>query len=152
MTFLCALDLSLSNTGISIFTNDGRFVECLSIDTKAGKTTAQKLKIIGDRLLSLNNDYDFDVIIMEQGFSRWNISTQMLYRVHGLAQYIFNDVEQVYLAATTIKKEITGKGNAKKEQVRDAILDIYPDVNFMDLDQSDSYAIAITYLKRKGVI
>lgn len=152
MAFLCAADLSLSNTGISVFTDDGEYVESISIDTKSEKEHSGKLKLIGNRLLELRKKYNFSHIAIEQGFTRFNISTQALYKVHGLTQYLFYDIGQTYLAATTIKKEITGRGNAKKEELRDTILGLYPNIKFNDLDQSDSFCIGITYLRRKGVI
>jgi Holliday junction resolvasome RuvABC endonuclease subunit len=152
MKYLFALDLSLSNTGVSIFSNDGCHVLTKSIDTKSGKDHQMKLKIIGDGLLELRKKYVPEIVIIEKGFTRFNLSTQALYKCAGLAQYLFYDVEQVFLAATTIKKEITGKGNAKKDEVRDCIVRMYPTVSFENYDQSDSYAIAVTYLKRKGVL
>lgn len=150
--YVYGLDLSLSNTGVSIFNNDGSYVKSESIDTKSGKNHQEKLKIIGESFLRLRSKYEPSVIVIEQGFSRFNIATQCLFKVHGVTQYIFNDIEQIYYAATAIKKELTGKGNAKKDIVREYILKEYPDVEFDDLDQSDSFAIAITYFRRNGVL
>ena len=65
---------------------------------------------------------------------------------------IFYDVEQTCYHATTIRKEVLGYGNAKKEDVQRFILDNYKDIHFKDMDQSDAFAAGLCYFKKKGVI
>jgi Holliday junction resolvasome RuvABC endonuclease subunit len=150
-TFVYALDLSLNSTGVCIFTNDGHFVEALTIDTHDEKESKLKLSIIGKEFIKLIKTYPPEVIIIEQGFTLFNKSTQAIFRVHGLANYIFSDYEQIYYPATTVKKAVGGKGNMKKEEIRDVILKKYPDIKFNSLDESDAFAIAQTYFIQKGI-
>ena len=82
--YIYALDLSLNSTGICIFTDDGKFVEILTIDTHSEKETKLKLKQIGSDFIKLINTYPPSKIIIEQGFTRFNASTQAIFRVHGL--------------------------------------------------------------------
>lgn len=149
-TYVYALDLSLNSPGICIFTNDGRFVKSLTVDTHAEENTPSKLKLIGDTFLSLIEKYTPKVIVIENGFSRYNTSTQQLYRCHGVANYIFWNYEQVYIPPSKVKKVITGKGNASKEEVRQAIIKNNKHLNFGSMDESDAYALAITYFKEVG--
>jgi Holliday junction resolvasome RuvABC endonuclease subunit len=152
LNYLWALDLSLSNTGIAIFTNDGKCVETLSIETKPEKSTQERLGIIGDKVLKLAKKYDPFKIVIEQGFTRFNTSTQQLYRVHGLINYLFRDYEQIYYPATKVKLLVGGKGNLKKEQLRDIIYKKYDTIQFHNLDESDAFAIGMTYFLENKIL
>ena len=149
-TYIYALDLSLNSTGICLFTNDGRFVKSLTIDTHSKKETKLKLSMIGIEFLNLIKQYPPSIIVIEQGFSLFNASTQALFKVHGLINYLFAQYEQVYYPASTVKKVITGKGNAKKEEVRDAIIKNYS-ITFNNLDESDAFGTGMTYFIKKGL-
>lgn len=149
-TYVYALDLALNSTGICIFSNDGKFVETFTIDTHKEKNSQLKLKMIGEYFINLKSEYPPSEIIMEQGFSRFNISTQSLFRVQGIVIYIFSDYKQTFIAPATVKKEITGKGNAKKEQVRKCIAEVYPEIQFDNLDQSDAFAVGLTHFIQQG--
>ena len=149
-TYIYALDLSLNSTGICLFTNDGRFVKSLTIDSHSKKETKLKLSMIGIEFLNLIKQYPPSIIVIEQGFSLFNASTQALFKVHGLINYLFAQYEQVYYPASTVKKVITGKGNAKKEEVRDAIIKNYS-ITFNNLDESDAFGTGMTYFIKKGL-
>lgn len=149
-TYVYALDLSLNSTGICIFTNDGRFVKALTIDTTGFRETKLKLKNIGKEFLKLKKQYPPSVIVMEQGFSRFNVSTQAIFRVHGLVNYLFCEYDQVYYPATTVKKTVTGKGNAQKDEVQNEILRLYPRMRFSNYDESDAFATGMTYFGKRG--
>ena len=75
----------------------------------------------------------------------------MLYRVHGLAQYIFYNIEQIYYHATTVRATVMKKGNANKEELRNFILNKYKNLKFDDDDQSDAYALGLChFIKMRG--
>ncbi len=149
--YIYALDLSLNSTGICIFTNDGQFVKALTIDTHSEKETKLKLHLIGMKFIELIKSYPPYKVIIEQGFTRFNPSTQAIFRVHGLVNYLFYQYEQIYYPASTVKKVITGKGNTDKEEIREAILKKYPDVILKNLDESDAFAVGETYFIKEGI-
>lgn len=150
-TYVYSLDLSLNSTGVCIFTNDGKFVKAFTIDTHSEKETKLKLAIIGSEFINLMNKYTPEIVIIEQGFSLFNASTQALFKVHGLANYLFAQYEQIYYPASTVKKVVGGKGNMGKEELRDIILKQYPNITFKSLDESDAFAVAETYFIKKGI-
>ena len=143
--YIYALDLSLNSTGVCIFNSKEKCVTFLTIDTNGEKETAVKLKRIAEIFLALIKKYPPDRVIIEQGFSRYNKSTQQIFRVHGLINYLFCEWEQVYIPSSSIKKAITGKGNASKEEVRDFIKMEYPKIKFETFDESDAFATGYTY-------
>ena len=116
MKYVYGLDLSLNSTGICIFTNDGQFVECMTIDTNDLKEIKLKLKRIGEDFIKIMKVYEPELVVIEQGFTLFNSSTQAIFRVHGIANYIFSQYEQIYLPASSIKKIVGGRGNMTKEE------------------------------------
>ena len=155
--YFFGLDLSLNSTGISVFTTDDMlFIEnsTIAIDKSSPemRETKNKLKYIGTELLKYKKAYKPEFIVIETAFMRFVKSTAQLMRVHGVVEYLFADVPQYYIPATTIKKQLTGKGNSEKEVVADAILKIYPKMKFTTLDESDACAICICFGIQKGWI
>lgn len=151
MTVIC-FDISLSNTGITVFDDVGKVLEITNVDTNKEKTHPLKLKRIEKEVKKLKSKYKPTVIIMEQSFTRFNKSTQAIYKVRGVIELVFWDVEQVAYHATTIRKELLNKGNAKKDEIQKYILDNYPNLEFKDFDQSDSFAVGLCYFKKKGIL
>lgn len=151
-TYVYSLDLSLNSTGVCIFSNDGIFARKLTIDTHSEKETKLKLKMIGSKMLELMSEFKPGTVIIEQGFSLHNKSTQALFRVHGLINYIFSDYDQIYYPASTVKKVVGGKGNTKKDEIMRAVIERCPDLTFENYDESDAYALALTYFYEKGIL
>lgn len=151
-TYIYALDLSLNSTGVCIFTNDGQFVEAMTIETNGEKETKLKLKIIGDELVKMMKAYTPEVIVIEQGFTLYNPSTQAIFRVHGLVNYLFSEYEQIYYPASTVKKVVGGKGNMTKEEIYYIIKERFPKIRLYNYDESDAFSVGLTYFVKKGII
>lgn len=142
----------MENTGVTIFNLETKEpIYISSIPTNKKHTHGKRLYIIGQELIKLKDKYSPSIIAIERGFSRFNTSTQVIYRVHGLINYLFHDVDQVYYPPKKIKEAIV-RGDASKKLVREKIEKKYPDVKFDDEDQSDSFAIALTYLIENKLI
>ena len=150
-TYIYALDLSLSSTGLCLFTNDGEFVKSFTIETKTENESQLRLKHIVLSLKDIVKEYPPEIVVIEQGFSRFNKSTQAIFKVHGIVEYLFSEYEQIKYPATTVKKVVGGKGNITKEKLRDKILEDYPDIKFKSLDESDAFAVGLTYFIARGI-
>jgi len=143
--YIYALDLALNYTGVCIFSDDGSLIYKTTIETNKEKDTPRKLKLIGDSFLKLIKEYKPSVVVIEEGFSRFNRSTQQLFKCHGVVSYIFWEYPQVYIPASTVKKTIGGKGNIKKEELQKIIKWEYPEIEFNSMDESDAFALGQTY-------
>jgi Holliday junction resolvasome RuvABC endonuclease subunit len=142
----------MENTGVSIFNLETKEpIHISSIPTNKKHTHGKRLYIIGQELIKLKDRYPPSVIAIERGFSRFNTSTQVIYRVHGLVNYLFYDVEQIYYPPKKVK-EVIVRGDATKKFVRQMIESNYPEVVFENEDESDSFAIALTYLIENKLI
>lgn len=143
--FRLAIDLSLSNSGYTISNKNKEIIEISSIKTDSCYSTPIRLWIIWEKFKSIRETYSFDLLVLERGFSRYNIATQQLFRVHGIINLLFRDIQQLYYAPTTIKKAICGSGKAKKEEVWKHLKIIYPEIKCRNNDESDSLAIMHYY-------
>lgn len=150
-TYVYALDLSLNSTGVCIFTNDGEVVKTFTIDTHSRKETKLKLEMIGNEFSHIVQKYPPSAVVIEQGFSLFNASTQAIFKVHGLIQYLFSAYEQIFYPSSTVKKVVGGRGNITKEELKEIILKKYPHLTFNNLDESDAYAVGETFFIKKGI-
>ena len=150
--YIIALDLSLLNTGYTICDNNFKVAKIGSIPTNAKDSIDERLDVIWEKLWELREMYPPCIVLIERGFTKFNIATQQLYRVQGIANLVFKSVKQVYYSPTTIKKTITGSGKSKKEDVQAKIIELYPNIKFNNKDESDSFALLVYYVhyKRKG--
>lgn len=147
--YIWAIDISLSSTGVAIFENDQPLF-VFSIPTASKLEQRKRLKIIGDTLLEYKKLYPTNLVILEAGFGRFQISTQTLFKVHGIVNYLFADCEQIYFAPSTIKKVVGGNGRADKEEIKKIVMLKYPHLSFANNDESDSVSIMLCYLASKG--
>ena len=149
--YVFAFDLAMGSTGITIFRDDASVVLVTSIDTKKEEGHPKKLKKIADFVLDLKNKYPPNKIIIERGFYRFNTSTQAIYRVHGVIQYLFSEFPQIFYPPIKVKKVVGGKGNMKKDELRKIIEKKY-DMVFSNNDESDSFAVGICHFIKEGII
>lgn len=148
---ILALDLSMSNTGYAIFSNDGCLEMIGSIETpKNEKDYGRKLKCIAKEFLKLKKKYKPNKVVIERGFSRFNRSTEVIYRVFGLAEYIFSSEEKIYIPSLSVRKIVLGQGNAKKEEVAQEIKWRYQSFDFNNYDETDATATGLAYFMREG--
>ena len=152
MNYILAIDPSLSNTGICLFDTIGNPIKTMSIPTTSKQSHGERLKIIADVLLGLRQQYPITLIVLESGFSRHAVSTQVLYRVRGVIDYLFYDIPEICYAPSSIKKIICGNGRADKIEVQEKIMKLYPDLKFDNMDQSDSVGIGLSYFIEQGII
>jgi crossover junction endodeoxyribonuclease RuvC len=150
--YVLSLDLSLANSGGCIFTKDGKPVTLFSIPTSSRLEQKDRLRIIGDYLQKIKDKYDIQTLVLENGFARFNISTQALFKVAGMVCYIFSDIEQFYYAPSSIKKVVAGNGRASKEDVEKSVMKYYPHLSIGNNDESDSVAVGLCHFIKKGIV
>ena len=146
--YIYGFDLSLSNSGIAIFSDDAQLVDLTSIDTKSLKEHKEKLRLIGTEMLKLKRKYPPKITVFERGFMRYAASTEAVFKVVGLIQYIFYNTEQIFYSPMTVKKQVVGKGNVEKDEVYKMVSKLYPQIIIENFDQSDAISVALCYFKK----
>lgn len=77
-------------------------------------------------------------------------STSVLLKLHGFLMDYFIDKELIFIPPASIKKAITGSGNAKKELVQQTLAECF-NIQFQNFDQSDAFALYLTeYMRLKN--
>jgi crossover junction endodeoxyribonuclease RuvC len=152
MLYTYGLDLSLSNSGIAIFSDDAQLIHLTSVDTKSLKEHKEKLQLIGKELLKLKEEYPPKLLVIERGFMRFAASTEAVFKVVGVVQYLFSDIEQIFYSPMTVKKWVAGKGNVKKDEVYMVVSKMYPQIIMENFDQSDAVSVCVCHFKKTGVM
>jgi Holliday junction resolvasome RuvABC endonuclease subunit len=149
--YIYAFDLSMSCSGISIFDENGNPVKVCSVATNIKDSTGARLKSIATFIMDLMEKYPASTIVLERAFSRFNNATAALYKVHGIVQLLFWDIPQVYYTPKDIKCTIL-KGNATKTQIQEKLQEKFPDIDFTNEDESDSFSVGISYFMKNNLI
>lgn len=112
------------------------------------KKQINKFRYISNKLNSFIEKWPTgDKIVLEGIFlnpTRRN-SSEVLLKLHGFLMHKFLDKELIYIPPAHIKKAITGKGNASKEQVSNRIQKSNEHIHFYNNDQSDAFSIFLTH-------
>jgi len=149
--YIWAFDLSLSCTGMAIFDDSMTPIKTTSYATTSKDSIGLRLKKIATFILDLMDEYPPNLVILEQAFSRFNKATATIYKVHGVVQMIFWDIPQIYYSPRTVKAAILS-GNSTKEEVKEAIVERYKDIVFANNDESDAFAVGLTYFIKNGFL
>jgi crossover junction endodeoxyribonuclease RuvC len=154
----------LNSPGFAVIKHDifGRLTLCetFAITAPPKLPTAKKLIRIENELYERLLPYGkFDLIVREKFaspnpntnyavFAAWGSVDRALYRLNG--QFVMESIAQ-----SRIKKLLTGKGKAEKEQIAEAVcqrLGLPPMHQFRKNDESDAAAVVIGHLIEGGLI
>jgi len=149
--YIYGFDISIASPGCAIFDIDGNPIFFDSLFTNPKESTGKRLKAIATWVLDLREKYPPNKIIIERAFNRYNNVTAQLYRVHGVINMIFWDMEQIYYTPRDIKLTIL-KGTATKAELREKINTVYKNITFKSEDESDSCAVALSYFVKNKII
>jgi len=159
--YFIALDCSLTCTGVAVFR--GKIVDAdvrddysnmelfkvMSIETKNAEDSSRsgKLVYIAKQFDDFKKEYNPIGIAYEGSFSRYIKSTAALYQVQGIMLLAFFGIPMFEYAPSSVKKTIAGKGNSKKDIVQNKIMEIYPKMEFNNLDETDAVAVGIHHIE-----
>lgn len=138
------LDLSMSKTGVAVFEN-GKLKSTGILKPKLKWTHGQKLKYYFDEFNRIKDVISPDFVAIEMGISRFNKSTQVIFRVHGVANLVFQEYTEIN--TSNVKKIITGKGNADKQMMIDGVKRIF-DVDVSE-DEADAIGVALCFIENE---
>lgn len=155
-----AFDMSLTNSGYAVGeVVDGELfiLEVGSIPTTRFTKYSHgfRLNHIGEEVSKIYKRFpDADLVAKEASFSRFVRSTQAIYKVNGvweLITFLRGHEDFTDLAPSTIKKEVTGKGNSNKQVVAEYVERLTGIVTAND-DESDAIAVLLTFCSREKLI
>lgn len=159
-----AMDLSLSSPGfavLALFEGKPIVLEVSHVKTTASKSHGYRLQQIAIEISRLITQYEPEHYVREKGFSRFATTTQALFKVVGVADYVTHqfatqaEVRAEEIAPTSVKKMLSGNGKASKEDVAFAVhsvLQLEDKDFFANDDESDAAAVGVAYYMMKGLI
>jgi Holliday junction resolvasome RuvABC endonuclease subunit len=160
--YLYGLDIAWS-MGITIYDlEEKEFVYVGTIDVNGIKLKAKekregmlehgiRLRQVSTEFKKLMEKYPPKIIAIERYFAGHANATIALAKVHGVINELTYDKVIYYYPPKTVKEAIY-KGNASKQQVQHIIKNNFVDVEFANEDESDSFAVALTYLIKNNLI
>lgn len=154
--YLYALDLSMECSGIVIFNmlnGEPVLIEHVNRVSSgyAPNAHGKNLRNLARKLVELRKQYPPHMVVMEAPFNQYNKSTEVLYKVHGIVNYIFFDVQQKTIVNTHWKKVILN-GKATKEECKAKVLEYYPNLKFRTLDESDAFCLGLCHLIDNNIV
>ena len=139
------VDISLTGTGVCKLEANGRLVTSKCITTKAHKSFTQWFDRVDDITKQVMLYVDEGSIVFVEGYAFG--ATGQVFNIAELSGYIKyqlyrgNCTAVIQVPPTSLKKFITGKGNAKKELILKEVYKTYG-VDFEDNNEADAYALA----------
>lgn len=144
MNYYIGIDLSLTNTGIIVLNSEGHLVDQHSIKPKSKGD--ERLVEIKTQLHYYLSKYDEPFSICIEGYSYGSKNRGLPFQIGELGGVIKSSLfekglQYKLVPPTTMKKFITGKGNAKKEEIQSSIKQKWG-IEFTDNNLADAYGLA----------
>ena len=161
MTTVIGLDISLTKTGIAVVKADGLVLHSGLIKSKpTGDTPKDEVIRLTGICRQIFEQLDKTLgkskpdLVMIENFAFMARNTTALTQIAGVSYMIRAELVKrnwpfILVAPTSLKKFVTGKGNADKNQM---MMMIFKDYTFESLDDNtaDSYALAVCGLALLG--
>lgn len=108
-----------------------------------------KIGVIKEYLDYLKEEYMISLVCVEGIFvqPKFHQSSQILLKLHGFLMGYFLDIPFYSIPPSTVKKHITGSGNAKKGEVRRILEERY-NYKFINEDESDAMAVLEAFTQK----
>lgn len=164
---LLSIDPSLSSTGYAIIDNETyEILEKGRITTNNKLHTDDRVISIISSLIKVQQKYNVDTIILEDGYVGFSAKTSLqLSELRGaiIAIFKYKNMNVAHRMPSEIRKNFGLQGNAKKEEVADAVLKIYPQLleeigPYSDKankkktsDIYDAISIGLSYIKESDI-
>lgn len=144
------IDQGIANVGVVVINDKKEILKIKYIQTEASDHLQNRLKKIKKEVEEIMDEFEIEKVGMESLFAtrqkghgvvKTAMVTGLLYDV-----CIDRNIKVKQDPATTIKKKITGKGNASKEEVQDVLNE-----NFKELEEHFKKYKITTIAKRSHV-
>jgi crossover junction endodeoxyribonuclease RuvC len=152
LKLIIGLDLSLTSTGISIYNILEDVFTSEAVKTSNKYSYVERYKKILDRIIDIDHFLEPGSFFFIEGYSfgSFGKSTAMsnLIELGGIIKFdVVNRGRQyIDIPPTILKKFITGRGNAKKEDIKLGIYKKYQR-EFKTSDEADAFALAVFGVK-----
>ncbi len=142
--------------GIEQIAGDIKIIEAGTVMTKSTQELPVRLSIIYSQLSDLIKETKPEICVLEKLYSHYKHPMTAILMGHArgvvvLVSNLFN-LELINYPAKTVKRAVTGNGNASKEQVQRSVENFLNfKANKSPLDVTDALALCLTHLYHKRI-
>lgn len=159
--YLC-LDISLNSTGFAVLTEDRAllnygFIDYDKLITEKNKELIyhEKTNLQLDKIRILLREHSINEVFLERfsfgSFGNSNAVSVLAEVTGAIKLYLYNhSIPYHAISPQTVKKFITGSGRAKKEDVYESIVSLYPSVSGSRYDVTDAIGVGLTGIGTVG--
>ena len=149
-----SLDISSTCTGYTKFIVNGNTTKHVETSHIKPKGKDMYTRLIGlDQSMKELGLYEWPDICVIEGYAFAGSKLSHLAEINGVFKYnlTLNNVPFTTVAPTAVKKQITGNGRAKKEEVRETLknFSMLNNINFLNEDESDSCAVGLSFILKE---
>lgn len=156
---ILGIDPGLNITGYGVIeqlAGDIKIIEAGTIMTKSTQELPMRLSSIYSQLSDLIKETKPKICVLEKLYSHYKhpMTAILMGHARGIAVLVSNlfNLELINYPAKTVKRAVTGNGNASKEQVQRAVENF---LNFKaynsPLDVTDALALCLTHIYHKRI-
>lgn len=152
---ILGIDPGLNKIGYGVIETEGelKVIKTGIICPPSNFTFEMKLENISRNFRELIENFKPDVVAIEEIYLGKNVRIalkigQVMGIIEGLT--LNEKIKVSLLSPREIKKSLTGKGSATKEQVKFMVENLTGYRGFKKIDESDAVAVAISYLSLKN--
>jgi len=145
---ILGLDISLTGSGVVLLEDDQIKLELLIKSKppveKNNVTEIERLILIRDKIISIIKEYKPDLVSIENlaFLAKGTSLTQLSYLNYAIRAYLWeNKIKFLIVSPKSLKKFITGSGNAQKEEMMITVLEKYH-IATTDANIADSCSLA----------
>lgn len=156
---ILGIDPGLNITGYGVIeqiAGDIKIIEAGTVMTKSTQELPVRLSIIYSQLSDLIKETKPEICVLEKLYSHYKHPMTAILMGHArgvvvLVSNLFN-LELINYPAKTVKRAVTGNGNASKEQVQRSVENFLNfKANKSPLDVTDALALCLTHLYHKRI-
>lgn len=140
--YILCIDPGIRFCGYVLFDDSGKIVESKTIKFNTKLSQSKRLFELYSELSNVSSEYDISNVITEYQFV--DIMSSIVGVIMAFSGSI-NDAEFLKMTPSQWKKLATGKGNIEEKDLRDKMIDVYPDAENFDEHRIDCIGIYIAY-------
>lgn len=141
MKILC-LDIGLKTGFVLVEINKHKH-KVIEHGTIKFPSTNDKIQLFQTWLYDIKDRYNLEMVVYEEPILKHYkaVKSHIFFETIIILFCMANSIGYLALKPTEIKKAITGKGNAKKDEVVASVKNIFKDIDLQDDNHSDAFAI-----------
>lgn len=140
--YVLCIDPGIRFCGYVVFDDSGKIVKSKTIKFNTKLSQCKRLFQLYSELINVSSNYEISNVVTEYQFV--DIMSSIVGVIMAFSGSI-NDAEFLKMTPSNWKKLATGKGNIDEKELRDKMINVYPDAEEFDEHRLDCVGIYVAY-------